>query len=171
MKIIAVLLALATQASAGEVWFAPQDNCTAVIVRELDKATKSINVQAYNFTSEPIGDALMRAEQRGVVVRVLLDRRAPFQGNSQAQRLKASGAEVMLDARHPIAHVKYSGIDGERFLGGSFNYSKQANRNSEDLTLEDDPKLVKEFAGNFERHWAHGKPFVAQTTKTRRRLR
>jgi phosphatidylserine/phosphatidylglycerophosphate/cardiolipin synthase-like enzyme len=169
--LIAELMLATSGYAAPAAWFAPTDNCTAVIVAEFDKAEKSINMQMYNFTSPDIADALIRAQKRGVDVRLLLDWRAQQTSYSQAGRCKAAGCTVYTDASHPIAHVKYSGIDGKRFLGGSFNYSRQANKNSEDLTLEDEPKLVKEFADNFESHWAHADKYTAAATKPRVRRR
>ena len=172
MKIIAILLVVAAQASGGEVWFAPAEDIATVIVAEFDKATKTIDYQLYGATAVPIGNALIRAEHRGVVVRMLLDYRANVNNQySQAMRCKAAGIEVRLDGTHPIAHSKVRIIDGKLVLAGSYNDSAQAQKNAENLTREDDPKLVAAFADNFAVHWAHGKPFVAQTTKTRRRLR
>src|SRR4051812_14647705 len=82
-------------AYALDVWFAPEQDCTAVIVAELDKATKSIDYQLYNFTSQPIGDALIRATKRGVSVRMLLDSKANENNtNSQAARCKRAGCAV-----------------------------------------------------------------------------
>lgn len=155
LLILIAELMLSASGYARDVWFAPEEDCTAVIVREINKAARTVDVMAYNFTSQPIGDALIRAEARKVEVRIVLDRRATSQRNSQAQRCKAAGAEVRIDRRHPIAHSKVSIIDGKTLLGGSFNYSRQANRNAENLTLEDDPSIVAKFQDNFQEHAKH----------------
>jgi len=51
------------------VCFSPRGGCTEAIVQELEKAQKTIFVQAYSFTSGPIAEALINAHQRGVKVR------------------------------------------------------------------------------------------------------
>ena len=58
------------------VKFAPEDDCTAAIVAEFDRAKTSIEYQLYNATSLPVCDALIGAHKRGVKVTILLDKRA-----------------------------------------------------------------------------------------------
>lgn len=152
---IALLMVSPAKADVIGLWFAPDDDCTAAIVDQFDKAGKSISYQMYGFTSQPIADALIRAHQRGVKVIVLLDSESPSQRGSQARACKAAGIDVRTDHRHPISHNKVRIMDGKLLLSGSFNDSKQANRNAENLYLEDDPAVVKRYAENFARHLAH----------------
>ena len=69
-----VLLASEAQASELTVCFIPGEDCTAMLVREIDSAKSELLVQAYNFTSPPIIAAIGRAPERGVKVKVILDR-------------------------------------------------------------------------------------------------
>ena len=57
-----------------EVGFSPHGGITEMIVKELNGAKKSIEVQAYSFTSAEIAKALVDAFKRGVLVRVTLDK-------------------------------------------------------------------------------------------------
>lgn len=165
LAIAVCLLPMSASADVIGIWFAPDDDCTAAIVAEFDKARSSIEFQLYNATSPAIGDALIRAHKRGVKVTVLLDGRAnspPKRGKksfSLAGRLRQAGVPVYLDRAHPIAHNKVRIIDGKLLLSGSFNDSKSANRNAENLYLEDDPAVVKRFADNFRRHLAHAEVY------------
>lgn len=166
LAIIALLL-LSVTARADVLWvkFAPEDDCTAAIVAEFDKAKSSIEYQLYNATSPYIGDALIRAHKRGVKVTVLLDRKAnapPQPGKtsySQAKRLRQAGIPVYVDGKHPIAHNKVRIIDGKLLLSGSFNDSKAANINAENLYAEDAPAVVRKFAENFKRHLSHAEAY------------
>ena len=163
--LVALLWAAAARADVLWVKFAPEDDCTAAIVAEFDRAKSSIDYQLYNATSQPVGDALIRAHKRGVKVTVILDSKAnapPKPGKksfSQAKRLKQAGVPVYLDRSHPIAHNKVRIIDGKLLISGSFNDSKAANRNAENLYAEDDPAVVKRFAENFKRHLAHAEAY------------
>jgi len=59
------------------VFFSPNyggPDCTKEIIAELSAASNTVYVQAYNFTSEDIGAALVAAKKRGVDVRVIVDR-------------------------------------------------------------------------------------------------
>ncbi len=60
--------------SAIEVYFSPRGGRTDAIVREIGKATKRVRIQAYSFTSAPIGKALIEARKGGVAVEAILDR-------------------------------------------------------------------------------------------------
>lgn len=150
-------------AKADVLWvkFAPEDDCTGAIVAEFDKATATIDYQLFNFTSPTIADALIRAHGRGVRVRLLLDDGAnepPKAGKryySQAKRCAEAGLAVRLDRKHPISHNKVRIVDGGLLISGSFNDSRAANRNAENLYAEDSPAVVKRYADNFERHWQH----------------
>jgi len=54
--------------------FTPPSGCGAVIASRISKAQESIHVQAYGFTSGEIAKALINANNRGVKVRILLDK-------------------------------------------------------------------------------------------------
>lgn len=54
--------------------FTPPAGCGTVIASQISKAQDSIYVQAYGFTSGEIAKALINAHNRGVKVRVLLDK-------------------------------------------------------------------------------------------------
>ena len=56
---------------AGELitCFTPGEKCTDLIVKQIDEAKKSIYVQAYGFTSQPIIEAVGNAKSRGLEVK------------------------------------------------------------------------------------------------------
>ena len=56
------------------VYFSRNGGATQAIVREIDRATRDVRVQAYSFTSAPIAKALVDAHKRGVSVEVILDK-------------------------------------------------------------------------------------------------
>jgi phosphatidylserine/phosphatidylglycerophosphate/cardiolipin synthase-like enzyme len=62
------------KSTAWEVYFSPHEGCTEAIVRELNKAKSTVLVQAYLFSSGPIGKALLDAHKKGIKVRVILDK-------------------------------------------------------------------------------------------------
>lgn len=142
-------------------WFSPRGGCTEAIVDTFNKAEKSIDVQVYNFTSEPIANALIKAAERKVPVRIIVDKRAAAQKWSQAARCAASGCKVWLDGSHPIAHNKAAVVDGRLLLNGSFNYSRSAEYNAENLYLENGKATVQKYVENFDLHLQHSKPLRA----------
>ena len=58
--------------------FAPEENCNAFAVDAVDGAEREILVSAYSLTTgSAIPEALARAAQRGVDVRLIADRTTP----------------------------------------------------------------------------------------------
>src|SRR5437588_12698131 len=57
-----------------EVAFSPNAGATHLVVKTIDQAKQTIRVAAYSFTSMPIGEALVVAHNRGVDVKVVLDK-------------------------------------------------------------------------------------------------
>jgi len=73
-----LLFVSAATTAENQVYFSPRGGCTEAVVENLNKATNSVLVQAYSFTSTPIARALVNAHQRGVKVEVILDRGQPI---------------------------------------------------------------------------------------------
>ena len=88
------------------VCFTPGENCTQTIVQALGEAKRSIQAQAYSFTSAPIAQALLDAHKRGVQVQVILDKSQRNDKYSSADFLSNQDVPVVIDANHAIAHNK-----------------------------------------------------------------
>lgn len=110
-----------------QVCFTPGQNCTQLIVDEINHAKKSLYVQAYSFTSAPIAKAIVDAKRRGVDVKVILDK-SQIKNNrySSAKFLMNQGVPVWIDYKVSIAHNKIILIDMTTLVTGSFNYTKAA---------------------------------------------
>ena len=77
-----------------QVYFSPKGGCTAAIVNELNRAQRQILIQAYSFTSEPIAQASVAAQNRGVQVCVVLDKSQATEQYSAADFLDNSGIQT-----------------------------------------------------------------------------
>jgi phosphatidylserine/phosphatidylglycerophosphate/cardiolipin synthase-like enzyme len=154
--LVAALSSVPSTATELAPCFTPGENCTREIVDEIDSARVSLLVQAYEFTSYPIINAIVRANDRGVDVSIILDQdndRAKRSGQeSIAAHLIAHGLFVMIDNRH-IAHNKVMVIDGQDVITGSFNFTVAAqDRNAENvLIIRDNPVIAQAYADNFWR--------------------
>jgi phosphatidylserine/phosphatidylglycerophosphate/cardiolipin synthase-like enzyme len=138
------------------VYFSPNGGCTEAIVREIGNATQCVYVQAAQFTSSPIAKALVSAKERGVDVRVVIDRRKDGE-KSEADRLVAGGVPTFADGMHHTAHNKVILIDHRLIFTGSFNFTLESEaENAENLLLiRDKPRLVAAYEANFKEHLSH----------------
>ncbi len=139
-----------------EVYFSPGGGCTDAVVREVRAARHSILVQAYSFTSTRIAQALVDAHRRGVDVKVLIDKEAAGEQNSQADTLRDAGVPLSTDALHAHAHNKVMILDDEVVITGSFNFTYQAEHfNAENLLVVRDRALAARYRENWREHARH----------------
>ena len=138
------------------VCFTPGGACTDDIVSVLDGAKKSVFVQAYSFTSEPIANALIAARKRNVHVEVLLDKSQKSAAYSRMSDIVDEGIPTYIDSQHAIAHNKVMIIDKETVITGSFNFTYAAeNKNAENVIIIKSTDLAKSYLTNFREHRSH----------------
>ena len=143
-----------------EVYFSPNGGCTAAIVKELDKASSTVLVQAYSFTSYMIANALVDAHKRGVKVEVILDKSQRTDQYSAATFFANNGIPVKIDAAHAIAHNKVMIIDGETVITGSFNFTKAAEENNpENVLVIHDWRIAERYTKNWQGHERHSEGY------------
>ena len=150
-------LALPGGASGGELraCFTPGQNCTTLIVERINSARSELLVQAYGFTSPEIIQAIGRAKERGVDVNVILDRVNEQDRYTGATYLLNHGIDPLIDDRVVIAHNKIMVIDDRNVITGSFNFTKAAQRNAENVLLViDDMALAAAYKANWIRRAA-----------------
>lgn len=110
----------------------PTATCGMMIVDQINQAKSTIYMQVYGLTHPQITNALIKAKQRGVNVRILLDRSNLTQKHSKMQLLEAAGIEVTIDRVAGIAHNKIIILDNRTTITGSFNFTVSADtRNAE----------------------------------------
>ena len=108
------------------VCFSPEGGCTDTIVQEVDKAKRSIFVQAYSITSAPIAKALVAAHERGVTVRIFFDKSHLTAQYTSAPFAAKAAIPIKIDSAHDIADNKIIIIDGVIVTNGSSNFTKSA---------------------------------------------
>jgi phosphatidylserine/phosphatidylglycerophosphate/cardiolipin synthase-like enzyme len=160
----AVLPAAATVPGATvAVCFAPEEDCAAFVVGTIDRARRQILVSAYNLTTgSGIVEALVRARERGVDVRLIADKRTPCERNPGIDALAQAGTPIWIDNEVPIAHAKVMVIDGNLTLMGSYNWTRNAARNSEDLNLVSSRALATAYAEQWRNRLAVSVPFSSR---------
>jgi phosphatidylserine/phosphatidylglycerophosphate/cardiolipin synthase-like enzyme len=146
--------------------FVPGDDCTQFIVDAIALAERELLVQAYNFTSPDILEALGDAKaKRNINVRVLLDKSNEQKMDGKLRYTGATymanrGVSVLIDDRVAIAHNKVIIIDRLHVLTGSFNFTANAQkRNAENVILvRDAPELARRYAEYWEQRATLSRP-------------
>lgn len=135
-----------------EICFRPDGaSCQDLIISKISHAKKTVDLQAYSFTSAPIAKAIVGAMASGVKVRVILDKSQDTERYSGKTYLMNARVPVWIDRAPKIAHNKVIIIDGQEVFTGSFNFSKAAeNSNAENGIVISDPRIAADFSKNFE---------------------
>lgn len=91
------------------------------LVEAIDAARLSIDMAAYNITLNSIRNALIRAHQRGVTVRAVME--SSNMDNSDPQRMIEAGIPIFGDNRQGLMHNKFIIIDRSEVWMGSMNFT------------------------------------------------
>ena len=100
------------------------------MVRLIDGASTTVDVEIYEFDRADLGEALLAAQRRGVRVRVIEDPTVSV-NLATAARLRSADAEVLLfpvQARQ-IDHVKLLIVDSGSAIFGGMNWGSMSWRN------------------------------------------
>lgn len=147
------------------VCFTPGADCTQQVVDAINSAVDTIWVQAYSFTSRPIGKALVFAKQRGVNVQVILDK-SNLSHSGTLNYFIRHHIPVWIDNQLPgIAHNKVMIIDETRVITGSFNFTYAAQQaNAENVLIIDDHALAESYLHNWQERQQASQAYLWPTT-------
>jgi phosphatidylserine/phosphatidylglycerophosphate/cardiolipin synthase-like enzyme len=143
------------------VCFTPNQSCFPKILQCINHAQKSILLLGYSFTSKPLTDALIKAKNRGVNVRIVLDHSQKSQKASKEpiESLIKNQIEIRFDHSVKIAHNKVIIIDNNQTITGSYNWSHSAEfNNAENLIFIKSQDVTKKYTDYFEGRWNISKP-------------
>lgn len=136
------------------VLFSPQDNCAQEIVLAIDNAKNYIYVAMYYFTSRPIAQALVKAKNRGVDVRVCLDEEQLYYEWTKSKFLENKDVNIRLISGSGIMHNKFCIIDGYITITGSYNWTVNADlKNDENVLIIKSREIAKIYREQFDKFW------------------
>jgi len=125
----------------------------AALIAAIDKAQQSVDMAIYELESQPITDALIRAKERGVQVRVVTDGEYGLEDpDATFDQLELAGIPVVSDgARRGYMHNKFVVIDGLYVWTGSTNLKPNSfYRNNNNAMLIRSSRLAQNYTAEFE---------------------
>jgi len=141
-------------AATAKVFFSPGEKCLKAITGLLGHARGKIDICVFTITDNRVTDAIIRAHERRVKVRIISDNDKADDAGSDIYRLKGEGIPLRTDHTPDHMHHKFALIDGNTTLTGSYNWTRSAaSDNFENLLVSDDPKIVKPYQREFDRLW------------------
>jgi phosphatidylserine/phosphatidylglycerophosphate/cardiolipin synthase-like enzyme len=157
---VLVLFTLNAAASDTQVAFSPNGGATELVVTTIRSAHATIRMAAYSFTSEPIAVALVEAKERGVDVRLVIDRKENIRGYTAATFVSNHGIAVRAETHYAIMHDKFIVVDNKAVEEGSFNYTSAAeHRNAENVLVLHDRRVAERYASEWQKLWDESQAF------------
>ena len=147
-----------------EAHYSPVENLERIDVATIATARRSIDMAAYVLSDYPVIDALIAAQARGVVVRIVLDRTQ----RHAWPRLVDLAPNIRIKPSRVFMHLKSYAVDGELLRAGAANFSASGlKRQDNDLVLIRDGAAVRTFEADYERLWREGFPALNDDVATR----
>ena len=91
------------------------------LIASIDAARLSVDVAVYSFSLREVGNALLRARDRGVTVRVVME--SDNMDRSVPEALVEGGIRILGDRRESLMHNKFIIIDRSEVWTGSMNFT------------------------------------------------
>jgi phosphatidylserine/phosphatidylglycerophosphate/cardiolipin synthase-like enzyme len=146
------------------VHFSPNNNLEIVLVKLLQSAKESIDMAIYDLTNEFISEALIKAHNNGIAVRVYCDKNInPDYEQPLIDKMREAGITVYIantknwtnvESFKAIMHNKFIIVDQETILTGSYNFSKNAeNNNRENFIIIKNPLIALKYQEAFDGYW------------------
>jgi len=139
-----------------QICFSLTDNPQKAIIKNINQAEVFINIAMYVFTDKEIATSLIDAHNRGVKVRVYLDKSQIDFKYSRSCFLVQKGIKVRISTNNYIMHNKFAIIDNRILITGSYNWTFSANqRNDENLMVINDSEVITRYQQQFENLWTN----------------
>lgn len=134
--------------------FSPEEG--AEIVKFISSANSTLDIEVYTFSSEEALNAVLSANDRGVKVRIILERDIQSSTNQNSfNKLKAAGISIIWASDiFQLTHSKFIIVDGKYVLVGSHNLSENALTKNREASVILSGSVVSKFLNIFEKDWS-----------------
>jgi phosphatidylserine/phosphatidylglycerophosphate/cardiolipin synthase-like enzyme len=122
------------------------------VIADIDGARKSIDLATFDYDIPELTDALIRAKERGVTVRLIVDSEnlETPEVSEQTGRLQTAGIPVHFDDREPFMHNKFLVVDAGVAWTGSWNMTTNDTfRNNNNMVRFRNDLLAADYTREF----------------------
>lgn len=130
------------------------NNIEKIILDHFEKAKESIVIVVAWFTNPKLINKLIEVRRfKNIDIRILVDNNnvnRKYFYKAHASNLKSSGIIIEDAQSSRFNHNKFVIIDNEIFVTGSYNFSKKANTNLENIVIKKDKNIANFYFRNFK---------------------
>lgn len=146
------------QESENQTLFTSEGSVASAIEQLLQEAHTSVDAAVYRITNPRLARALGRAQDRGLRVRLLVDRNK-YEKTAATRELLAENSVPFRaiygrKKKGSKLHHKFAVLDSHVLLTGSYNWTIESEeQNYDHMLIIRDPKLVIAYQHEFNRLW------------------
>lgn len=144
---------------APRVVFSENEYVSGHILKSINNCTDYLDVAVYAFSLQDVAEAIVKAAQRGVRVRVLINQSHVFSKRSpEIQYLLDNKVNMRIlrgTGQWGIMHNKIGIFDGKMVKFGSFNWTNAADQNNfENAIFNTEPYVIAGYQNYFNWMWS-----------------
>ena len=139
-----------------EVLFSPEGTIKGRLLKEVESTTSTLELAIYDITSFDTVQALLKAKQRGVKVRIIADSKQAKMKSSQITYLIHQGipVKVLGGKEKGSMNHRFAILDGLKVITGSYDWSGALERwNYENILIVTDSEVAASYQREFDRLW------------------
>lgn len=127
---------------------------TMKIINYLRMAEKSLDICVFTISNEPIAAEIIKAHNRGVLVRIIVSNGILLQ-TKEVRAFLNLGINLLYQKdpnKNSFMHNKFCIVDSKWLIHGSMNWTHQATfKNWESIFITNIPSLITQFSEGFEK--------------------
>ena len=141
----ASLFYIQDKAFSSDAYFSPQD-IKGRILRAIEESKESIDIAVLDITSNDILVALAKAKERGVFVRVVVDRKRALMKGPLSSLYKNKGFAIKVLIQKGIMHNNFAIFDCKLLITGSYYWNENGSKfNCDNVILIEETKLLMKY--------------------------
>ena len=155
LKILFLFLCTACTQTQPDVYFSPSKNCENGLISLIENSHETIDVAIYSINNKNLVEAIKKAHDRGVQIRILTDRTQAANKSSRVRELHDYGINIRTHSKYKIEHNKFAVFDRKWASTGSYNWTTPATqKNSENCVFfTHDENVIQEYQKRFDYLW------------------
>jgi phosphatidylserine/phosphatidylglycerophosphate/cardiolipin synthase-like enzyme len=139
-----------------ETLFSPERSIKERLLKEVESTTSTLELAIHDITSFDMAQALLKAKQRGVKVRIIADSKQVKMKSSKITYLINQGipVKVLGGKEKGLMNHRFAILDGQRVITGSYDWSEASQRwNYDNILILKESEVVASYQREFDRLW------------------
>lgn len=153
---VAVILSVRHNVFSSDAYFTQRD-IKGEILRAIEESKESIDIAVSDITSKDILNTLVKAQHRGVQIRIVGDRRRSLKKGPMLNLYKNKKPVMKIVIQKGIMHNNFAIFDCKLLMIGSYNWKENVSRvNHDNAIFTDETKILVKYQKEFDRLFHSG---------------